>query len=467
LVFTSIPYFAFFFLVTAVLALLRRAKTQKVFLLAASYYFYSCWDWKFITLLAGLTGSTYLCVRMMRQTADDRLRRFWLATTIAISLCTLGYFKYTNFFIDSINKVLASSPLQIGFVDVVLPVGISFIVFEVISYAVDVYRGDAQFEESLLDFGLLVAFFPHLIAGPILKPNHFLPQLKNPIKIRPSNLSAGAQIFLYGMMKKVLVSDRVAPFVDVVFKHPNSFSPMVTWLSAIGYAVQIYGDFSGYTDMAIGSAKCLGFDIPRNFSLPYLSRNVTEFWRNWHISLSTWLRNYLYFPLGGNRRGKFRTYANLAIVMLLGGLWHGASWNFVLWGGLHGVALAVHKLLGDFKRWPLWLPHRVSRGISWAITLVFVVVAWVPFRSNRFDNTLTMLGRMAGLGPGHYMHWVSVSLLYALPCLVVADVASFRWFEGRRLHLTRFSHQFVFFLLALSVLVLSPPASSPFIYSRF
>jgi alginate O-acetyltransferase complex protein AlgI len=467
LVFTSVQYFVFFAAVVLFLVVVKNLKVQKLGLLLASYYFYSRWDWRFVGLVLGLTASTYLCVKMMRQSGSETARRRWLTTSIVMSLGSLAYFKYTNFFIDSVNNVLTYSHIQFDILRVVLPVGISFIVFEVISYAVDVYRGNVEYEDSLLDFAQLVAFFPHLIAGPILKPNHFLPQLKKPIRITAANLSAGSQLFVYGMMKKILASDRVAPFADVVFKHPGSFSPAVTWLAVIAYAIRIYGDFSGYTDMAIGSAKCLGFDIPRNFNLPYLSRNITEFWRCWHISLSTWLRDYLYFPLGGNRRGTFRTYANLAIVMLLGGLWHGASWNFVLWGGLHGAGLAVHKLLGNLKAWPTRLPHGVSRTVSWALTLLFVIVAWVPFRSPRFDTTLTILGRLCGFGSGHTVQWVSVSLLYALPCLALADFASFKWFSGRRLHLTRFHHLFAFFFMALMVLALAPPASSPFIYSRF
>lgn len=467
MVFTSVQYFAFFIAMLLFLRFVKNGTVQKVGLLLASYFFYSRWDWHFVGLVVGLTASTYFCVRMMREAEDELIRRRWLSTSIVISLGTLAYFKYTDFFIDSVNHALAFSNIRFDLMQVVLPVGISFIVFEVISYTVDVYRGNVQYEDSFLDFAVLVAFFPHLIAGPILKPNHFLPQLKRPIVITSANVGAGAQLFIYGMMKKILASDRVAPFADVVFKHPGSFSPAVTWLGVFAYAIRIYGDFSGYTDMAIGSAMCLGFDIPRNFNLPYFSRNITEFWRNWHISLSTWLRDYLYFPLGGNRRGSFRTYANLAIVMLLGGLWHGASWNFVLWGGLHGLGLAVHRLLNNLKAWPLWLPSSVSRALSWATTFLFVMVAWVPFRSARFDTTITLLERMGGLSSGHPVQWVSVSLLYAVPCLAIADYGAAKWFAGSRMHLTRFTHLFAFFFLALMVLALAPPASSPFIYSRF
>ena len=460
MIFSSIGYVAFLALVLIFLATISNLRLQKIGLLIASYYFYSRWDWRFVALLLSLTLTTFYCVKMLRRGLN---RKFWLTVCVASSLGTLGYFKYTNFFLSTVN---GAAGLHLSLLDVVLPVGISFIVFEVISYAVDVYRGDQKFEESLIDFAILVAFFPHLVSGPILKPNHFLPQLKRPTAITLSNLSAGLQLFLWGLMKKILVADRLAPFVDTVFKHPGSFSPLTTWLGVIAYAIQIYGDFSGYTDMAIGSAKMMGFEIPQNFDLPYLSRNISDFWRRWHISLSTWLRNYLYIPLGGNRKGKARMYINLAVVMLLGGLWHGASWNFCLWGGLHGFGLATHKMLVDRKFWPK-IPERIAYFLSWGFTLIFVVTAWVPFRSSEWSATTTILAKMYGLAPGARVHWISTSLVYAVPCLVLADYASRMWFKHKRLHLTRFTHQLAFFLAAIGILVLAPPTSSPFIYFQF
>jgi alginate O-acetyltransferase complex protein AlgI len=459
MIFSSVAYIAFLFVLITIFAIIRPLKPQKWILLIASYYFYTRWDWHFVLLLAGLTLSTFFCVRMMHRHS----KKPWLIISILISLSTLAYFKYTNFFLGTLNNV---GSLHLQLLDVVLPVGISFIVFEVISYAVDVYRGEARYEESLLDFSLLVAFFPHLISGPILKPNHFLPQLQNPIKITASNLSSGMQLFLWGLMKKILVADRVAPCADTVFQHPSSFSPTTTWLGVLAYAIQIYGDFSGYTDMAIGSAVCLGFQIPQNFNLPYLSRNLGEFWRRWHISLSSWLRDYLYIPLGGNRKGVWRTYVNLAVVMILGGLWHGASWNFILWGSLHGSGLAIHRFLTERKAFPK-LPQTVGSFASWLLTFVFVVTAWVPFRSANWDRTLIILRKMYGFYPGERVLWISVSLLFAIPCLLVADTASRAWFDNRRLHLTRFWHQSFFFFCAIGTLVLAPTTSSPFIYFRF
>ncbi len=459
MIFSSVEYVGFLLAILVLLALVRSLKAQKVILLLGSYYFYARWDWRFLALLAGLSLSTYGCTKMIREGRD---RKAWLIVSVAIALGTLGYFKYADFFIGTFIEVTG---LHMGLLEVVLPVGISFIVFEVISYAVDVYRGEAEFEDSFLDFAVLVAFFPHLIAGPILRPNHFLPQLSRRVRITVPNLSAGAQLFVWGLMKKILVADRLSQFVETVFNHPGAFSPATTWLGVFAYALQIYGDFSGYTDMAIGSARMMGFELPQNFNLPYLAKNVTDFWRRWHISLSTWLRNYLYIPLGGNRRGVFRTYENLAIVMLLGGLWHGANWNFCLWGGIHGLGLIVHRIFSKGKT-------EDSVGSFWitcgrGLTFLFVVVAWVPFRSLDWHGTLMIWEKMFGFLPGEQVRWVSVSLLYAVPCLIVADLGSRMWFNDKRLRLTRFTHQLAFCLAAIGILVLAPPQSSPFIYFRF
>lgn len=463
MLFTSPQYFILFGLTLLFLWRVKHVTSQKIGLVLASYYFYAQWDWRFVALLAGLSGFTYWCCKGIRRGAEESHRKQWLALQVVGSLVVLGFFKYSNFFLDNLNHIPG---FHVGLLNIILPVGISFIVFEVISYSVDVYRGDTPYEESVLDLFLLVAFFPHLVAGPIIKPKTFLPQLKVPADINLSNLSSGAQLFLWGMMKKVLVADRVAPFADTVFNHPGSFTQATTWLGVVAYAIQIYGDFSGYTDMAIGSARCMGYDIPRNFNLPYLASNITDFWRRWHISLSSWLRDYLYIPLGGNRKGPTRQYINLAVVMLLGGLWHGASWNFVLWGGIHGVALAVHKFCMDRKLFPP-LPSQLAKPLSWAICLLFVVVAWVPFRSSSWSSTITIFQKLFLPSSGFVVQYWHVSLLYALPILLIADFGTTLWHEGRRLHLTRFVDQFAFCACALSILVLAPPAASPFIYFQF
>lgn len=476
MVFSSLPYVLLLALTVAALFLLRSNAGKKGVLLAVSYVFYFYSLQKFppynlpkpfllllqaaltLGLLAALTVVTHLCCRAMLRTEDAKQKRNWLMASLVASLGTLAVFKYTDFFIGSVNGLFNA---HLGLFEFILPVGISFIVFETVSYAVDVYRGDTDVAESFWDFALLVAFFPHLIAGPILKPKQFLPQTRLPIRVTGAGINAGAQQFLVGLIKKTLVANRVAPVVDDVFAHPSAFATPTVWLGVVAYAIQIYGDFSGYTDMAIGSARCLGFDLPPNFDLPYLSRNITEFWRRWHISLSTWLRDYLYIPLGGNRKGRLRQYANLFVVMLLGGLWHGASWNFVVWGGLHGVGLAGHKLWTD--RGP---KINVPRALNVLATFLFVILLWVPFRAKNWPNAGEVISRLFVPAERTAVWWPS-ALLLAIPLLVVADGLAVRIRQGRLLDLTRFRDQFAVAFLLLALLYLAPRESAPFIYFQF
>jgi alginate O-acetyltransferase complex protein AlgI len=461
--FISLSYFLLFAATLLFLHFTKKPSIQKAGLLFASSIFYGLWDWRFLGLLFGLTLLTFFCTDQMIK-AESTKRKFWLTLQIAGSLGTLAFFKYANFFIDSLSVLLKGAGLQTGALDIILPVGISFIVFEVISYSVDVYRGELKSNPSLLDVSLLVAFFPHLVAGPILKPSHFLPQLQSRITITSSNLSAGLQLFLWGVIKKVLVADRLSGTVDSAFAYPGDFHPLALWIAMFCYGLQIYCDFSGYTDMAIGSAKCMGLEIPRNFRLPYLATNITDFWRRWHISLSQWLRDYLYIPLGGSRLGPGRTYINLLIVMLLGGLWHGAAWSFVLWGGLHGVALMVHKFYQSKVSIKPSMPLMLC---SWAATLLFVMLAWVPFRAASWPELTQYLTTLFSYPEPSSIRWFSAAPLYALPFLLIADYGSSCWHQEKRLHLTRFSHQLLFFLLMLSVVALGPSSTSPFIYFQF
>lgn len=461
--FISLSYFLLFAVTLCFLHFTKKPLIQKSGLLIASSIFYGLWDWRFLGLLFGLTLLTYFCADRIAK-SDPTGRKFWLTLQIAGSLGTLAFFKYANFFIDSLSVLLKGAGMQPGALNIILPVGISFIVFEVISYTVDVYRGELKANPSLLDVSLLVAFFPHLVAGPILKPSHFLPQLQSRITITPSNLSAGLQLFLWGVIKKVLVADRLSGTVDSAFAYPGDFHPLALWIAMFCYGLQIYCDFSGYTDMAIGSAKCMGLEIPRNFRLPYLAVNITDFWRRWHISLSQWLRDYLYIPLGGSRLGPGRTYINLLIVMLLGGLWHGAAWSFVLWGGLHGVALMVHKFYQSKVSIKPSMPLMLC---SWAATLLFVMLAWVPFRAASWPELTQYITTLFSYPEPSSIRWFSAAPLYALPFLLIADYGSSCWHQEKRLHLTRFSHQLLFFLLMLSVVALGPSSTSPFIYFQF
>jgi alginate O-acetyltransferase complex protein AlgI len=464
-IFSSLTYFVFFAVVLAVLALSRNGAFKRRFLLVASYVFYAAWDWRFLGLLFGLTLLNDLGARAIAK-REGRSRRTMLTVVVVADLAVLGVFKYFDFFAASANSMLSRVGLGVPLLGLLLPVGISFITFEVISYVVDVYRGNLQ-RAPFEDLALLVAFFPHLIAGPILKPGRFLPQLRRDVVVERDNLDAGMQQFVVGMVKKVLIADRLGVFVDPVMAHAHAYNTATLWLALAAYTVQIYCDFSGYSDRASGSARCMGFDIPPNFDAPYLSRNITEFWRRWHISLSTWLREHIYFPLGGNRKGKARQALNIMVVMLAAGLWHGASWNFVLWGGLHGAALAVHKWWMDNVAGRVKVPSAVSTVLASTLTFLFVMLAWVLFRVRDLNEAAYMLERLLFIRDSAGIAWYATSALIALPLVAAAHLVRLRWDAVPRLRLVTFRGAFVAAFVLLALVILAPAHTSPFIYFQF
>lgn len=466
MIFSSLEYILFFLLILALMILVKKNKIKKAILLVASYYFYAYWDYRFVLLMFIMSIVNYYIGLRIESTIHAVTRKRWLIVSVIFNLVILGFFKYFNFFIDSANIMLASLDVQLPLLEIILPVGISFITFEVMSYTIDIYKKNNT-SPSFWDLSLLVAFFPHLIAGPILKPREFLPQLQRDIVIRWKNVEAGLQIFILGLVKKILIADRLALFVDPVFNSPEKYSSTTIWLAVIAYAIQIYCDFSGYSDMAIGSAKCLGIEIPKNFNMPYISKNVTEFWRRWHISLSTWLKEYLYISLGGNRKGKMRQYANLFIVMLLGGLWHGASWNFVLWGALHGVGLAVHKIYMDYIIRGRTINSYFYNFVSWLVTLIFVIIAWVFFRSVDFSTSLLIVEKMLFLHETTGTDWYALSLFIVIPILILSHFVGNRLGNHLYLPLNSFKGLFLLFFILLGLLLLAPVSSSPFIYFQF
>jgi alginate O-acetyltransferase complex protein AlgI len=465
MIFSSVAYFIFFAFVLAVLAIVKSNAIQKVFLLGASYFFYGYWDYRFVSLMLVMTLVNYVLGRRIERGTELNRRR-WLVTSGMFNLAVLGAFKYFNFFLDTANTLLTSLNIHFSHLNIILPIGISFIIFEVMSYTIDIYRRETT-SVSFFNLALLVAFFPHLIAGPILKPMHFLPQLERDIVIRRDNLMLGSQIFLVGLVKKVLVADRMALFVDPVFSSPVAYDSLTVWLAVIAYAIQIYCDFSGYSDMAIGSAKMMGFDIPMNFNFPYMSKNITEFWRKWHISLSSWLRDYLYIPLGGSRLGTVRTYLNLMIVMLLGGLWHGASWNFVVWGGLHGLGLAVHRFVSNTRTKTTKAYSLPLAFASWLLTFMFVCTAWVFFRSSDFATSWVVIQKMYLLTDAQGVQWIATGLVLGLPILLLADGAAAMLRQGRQLRLERTVGLFIFVFVTLGCFFLAPDSPAPFIYFQF
>lgn len=464
MIFSSFQFLLFFLIVIGLLVVLPQ-RWRKLLLLFASYFFYAYWDYRFTALIFTSTIVDFFIGQAMAGTQVQVRRRFLLLCSIIMNLGFLGFFKYYNFFVDSASIILSSWGLGVSNLDIILPVGISFYTFQTMSYTIDVYRGKLKPVSSFVNFALFVSFFPQLVAGPIVRATDFLPQLKRPIQIQATNIWAGSQIFIVGLFKKLMIADAVAPFVDQVYAHPAYFSSWTVWLVIIAYGLQIYCDFSGYSDMAIGCARILGFYIPRNFYMPYLSQNLTEFWRRWHISLSSWLRDYLYISLGGNRKGNFRTYINLMLTMILGGLWHGASWNFVIWGIMHGVGLAFHRMWqGTFNR-----KTSVTQAISWAVTFLFVMLIWVLFRAQDTQTMLTIYSKAFFLNPQGAV-WYFTPFLWALGYTILGHIGGiFREADDLVFFASPFRYRaaFVTITVLLIIYIFAPTNVSPFIYFQF
>lgn len=376
---------------------------QNHLLLAASYLFYGWWDWRFLSLILLSTAVDFTVGKRLSASTEPSVRKRWLSVSLVVNLSLLGVFKYANFFVDSFESAAQS----VGFgttgiaIDVLLPVGISFYTFQTISYSFDIYRRRLEPSSSLIDFACYVAYFPQLVAGPIERATRLLPQISQGVRSGPVRSREACALILGGLVKKVVIADGVAGTVDRVFASPDTMHWTALLVGAFAFALQIYGDFAGYTDIARGVSQLLGIELVRNFTQPYLSRNITEFWRRWHISLSDWLREYLYIPLGGNRGTNFNTYRNLLLTMLLGGLWHGAAWSFVVWGALHGALLAFHRFLGGVASSD---DVRLSDAPRIAATFGWVTLAWIFFRADTvgaaFDFVIGIVTLQAGSGPG-------------------------------------------------------------------
>jgi alginate O-acetyltransferase complex protein AlgI len=406
----------FLYLMTAVvigLLILRTRTLQQLLILVASWFFYASWDLRFLPLLLFCTVNDYILGLAIHKAGSTRSKRIWLVVSLITNLGLLAVFKYCNFVVETVNALLRwqGSTAALLSPNIALPIGISFYTFHSMGYNIDVYRGKKP-ELSFLRFAIYVAYFPQLVAGPILRAGQFLPQLANVITFRSENVRSGANLFLTGMVKKVVVADNIAPLVDKILNSPEGIPSLGIWFGVFCFGIQIYCDFSGYTDMARGISRMFGIEIPINFEHPYFATNITEFWRRWHISLSTWLRDYLYIPLGGNRVGVVRVYLNLMIVMGLGGLWHGASWNFVLWGLYQGVLLCIERALGWHHKLPATTTTQLvteesnpesqvpvqsafSRLVSscswilrWGVCQYFVFLGWVLFRVSNTSDLL-------------------------------------------------------------------------------
>jgi alginate O-acetyltransferase complex protein AlgI len=472
--FNTLAYAKFFGIVFLISWLLvRHRKLRLVFLLLASYVFYAHWDWRFLPLIWASSTADWLLGNAIAGAHDPRRKRQWLVLTVAMNLGVLAVFKYFNFGIDTARALLQSlgaHPPEIA-LRIALPIGISFFTFESMSYVIDVYRGHIQPQKSYLEYLTFVAFFPHLVAGPIVRPRDLLPQLAGPA--RWSSVEGGEALFLIatGLLKKVAIGDYLAlNLVDRVFDAPMHYSALECYAAVVGYALQIYCDFSGYTDIAIGSALLLGVRFPLNFDAPYKAVNVADFWRRWHISLSTWLRDYLYIPLGGNRKGSGRTYANLMTTMLLGGLWHGASWTFVVWGGLHGAALAVTRAYENWRtrRGRSSRSAPALRIVMIFFTFHFVCATWIFFRAETFQKAWLMFTQLASGTTFHpNLH---ASVLAVLAIGLATHWAPERWYKAARDGFVRMpapAQGLALFCAAFGLSRVASAETVPFVYFQF
>jgi len=469
MLFPTLSFLLFFTVVVVGLAMLDGPAAhgwRKRFLVLASYWFYAQWDWRFCVLLFGSSVWTYGAGLLLGRLVGQGVRKAVVAVAVAGHLLLLGLFKYADFFVESMNGLLHRMGLlrELPFVEFILPVGISFFTFHGISYVVDVYRRQVEICRRLEDMLLYISFFPQLVAGPIVRAAFFLPQLYASTTRRFDPVPA-VLLILGGLFKKVVVANYLATdLVDKVFADPGHAASLDLLLAGYGYAVQIYCDFSAYTDIAIGIAALLGYAFPPNFDQPYRAENLQDFWRRWHISLSSWLRDYLYKPLGGSRRGRVRTLVNLMVTMLLGGIWHGAAWKFVAWGALHGGGLVVGRAvqpLGLFR-------GAAGRAAAIVLTFHFVCFAWLFFRADSFETVmlyLAQLFRMEGgpllVTPFTFGLIVLGLLMHAVPRDLVqrasAVVRPMRWWGLAALAA----------IVVVAIDALGPEGVAPFIYFRF
>lgn len=466
--FVSVEFAILFVIVLSLLIGVKSTLGRKIILLFASCAFYAYWDWRFLGLLAFITVSVYYLSHFLYTSKSERARKAHLIIGIVINLGILGFFKYFNFFIDTLNLAFIPLGWNLAGLNIILPIGISFYTFETLSYILDVYRGVITPAKSLLDYAVFITFFPRLISGPIIRAKNFLPQLERGIQITFPNFMQGAQMFLQGMIKKLLVADTLTLMVDKVYTTPDVFSSSTIWLVVLAYSIQVYCDFSGYIDMARGVSKIMGFDLPVNFNLPFTAQYPTEFWRRWNISLSSWFRDYLFIHLELKRRKvkHLRMQTNVMIVFLLTGLWHGASWNFVLWGGLHGLYLIIERWITRGRP----LKNTWESPVSWVrafLIYLLVAVTMVPFRATSLPIMTTVFSKLLFITPGG-VNWYYQPAVFLTPLIIIGGWL-YRTFE-KKISLPAVSYPVQFAIMGLEAIVIfffAPLNISPFIYFQF
>ena len=473
MIFSSLQFLVFFTIFFVLYLLLKnRGKIFFIFLLVASYYFYMSWSAPFILVLIFTTVMDYTFGMKIFKEENVKRKKLFVVLSVIMNLSLLAFFKYINFFIGNVNSIahlLSDHPHLLMAVNIPLPVGISFFTFKSMSYTIDVYRGKFKAEKDFLKFATFVAFFPELVAGPIVRAEEILPQFSRPVNPTAAKFSKGLKLFVMGFFKKLFIADMISPYSDNVFAHIGIVSGYEVWVGLIAYTIQIYCDFSGYTDMAIGIAKMLDFDFPENFNMPYASKSITEFWRRWHMTLSFWLRDYLYISLGGNRRGKIRTDVNLFLTMLIGGLWHGANWTFVFWGGLHGAFLIIHKFWLQIRKklgWQELDNNFLWNSFSLVLTLLCVMLAWAYFRAPDFATANAVLLKLTEF---RFSQVYYLPQFFFLVLLVIGAHILYPYFYGAN-HTFRRNHVFekiMYAWLILLLLLMAPTHTSPFVYFQF
>jgi alginate O-acetyltransferase complex protein AlgI len=467
--------FLFFFLVVYSLYFLLKHRWQNWLLIVASCFFYAIWSWKFLLLMFVSISTDFFCSNLIARTDDPRKRKLWLLLSLFVNLSILGFFKYYNFFANQVQGVLQSFhlfPDSFSMVlNVVLPVGVSFYTFEAISYVVDVYRGQIKPVKRYWDYVLFVIYFPHLIAGPIMRAKDFMPQIIAPRVWRWEQFYEGCHLFLWGLFEKIFIADNLAKMVNPVFAGGGPYSGESVLIALYAFAFQIFCDFDGYSNMARGLGKCMGFEISINFKMPYFSKDPQEFWQRWHISLSSWFRDYVYIPLGGNRCGVMRMCTNLLITMLLCGLWHGASWMFVLWGGYHAVLLVGYHLMVLWRGGPDKQPAQDGRGWRLIKTVIFfhlVVLGWLLFRAQSIEQAGVML--LAIFTDFHGIDFIQMLPKLASFIVVLLCVQWGQWRSGDLLFMARVPQplRIVFYALLTYLMVgFGVMNSEEFIYFQF
>ncbi len=454
----------------------RDLKTQNFLILLSSYLFYGWWDYRFLGLIFLSTIVDYFIGLNIDKQLSRKIQKQLLWLSIVFNLTILGFFKYYNFFVESWVDLFSALGYQfknLWTLKIVLPVGISFYTFQTMSYTIDVYKKKLKPTEDFISFASFVAFFPQLVAGPIERATNLLPQILNKRVFNYDQASLGLKLILWGMLKKVVVADSLSPIVDDIFTNYNDLGGGVLWLGAIFFAFQIYCDFSGYSDIAIGTAKIFGFNLMTNFNFPYFSRNIGEFWRRWHISLSTWFRDYLYIPLGGSKGGKWQTIRNVFIIFLVSGFWHGANWTFIFWGLFHAILFLpsllsntnrkyINSVIGENGHFP-----SLRELTQVVVTFLFVTLGWIIFRSETIGDAVSYINRSFILSNSeHYNPYNNLSSYNYL--YVIFVLLGLEYLQTKEIKLNRAKSIFLLVILALMILYLIPIAlNGDFIYFQF